>query len=200
MSSDRRKRIIDHDGTDGLEIDGNNAAKVAAYSSAGTAFVISAAGADGEANTVDGQSVYAKPSTFNDTSWDRLRGNTEITLLASAGRTATVNSPDQVNYNARGVLVYLDVSVVNPGGTDNISIGLSWKDPVSGEYNELISSAAITAAGNHAYVVYPGVGVAEEGSIEKQSPYPIPRTWRITVSHSGATDTFTYSVGASYVV
>jgi hypothetical protein len=53
---------------------------------------------------------------FNGINWDRERNNTQGTLLASAARTATATSPNQTNYNAKGVQLTIDVTAVSGTG------------------------------------------------------------------------------------
>jgi len=134
-------------------------------------------------------------SLFNGTTWDRQRGNVEATALASAARTATVNSSDQTNYNARGVIVTLDVTAV----TDTPSLTLSIEAKMGSSYEALLTaSAAVTATGIHSYIVYPGVGSAS-GDVVQVAGFPLPRTWRVTVTH-GDTDSATYSVSVCTIL
>src|SRR4051812_21405518 len=53
--------------------------------------------------------VAAAPELFNETTFDRQRGNTEVTLLASAARTTSTGTPTQTNWNARGAIVNLNI-------------------------------------------------------------------------------------------
>ena len=127
---------------------------------------------------------------FNGTSWDRPRNNEEITLLASAARTAQVDSVDQVNYNHQGMILFVDVTVDAAAGaiTPNILV----KDPVSGTAKTIwTAAAAIAATGQFAYLLLPGC--ADAGSYTEQKELAIPRTWlfRMTVAD---TDSLTYSV------
>ena len=61
------------------------------------------------------------PLLYNNNTWDRFRNNAEITLLESATRNSDTASPYQTNYNARGVVIYLNVTAVP--GTDTITLG-----------------------------------------------------------------------------
>ena len=137
------------------------------------------------------------PFLFNNTNWDRQRGNTELTLLASAARTATTNSSDQTNYNHRGVLVTLDVTAITD--TPSIVLKIQAKDPVSSKYETLLEAAAVTATGTHSYVVYPAGDMAAAEDVVEAQPFPLPRTWRVSVEHAD-TDSITYSVGASMIL
>lgn len=132
------------------------------------------------------------PLTYNGSTWDLQRGNTEGTLLASATRTATTTTPDQTNYNARGVLVFFNITAVS--GTGGLTLSIQWKDPVSGTtYSNLLVGSALTTAGARIYQVYPAAsgGTASTGAA-------LPRTWRVSVAHGDASN-YTYSVGYAYV-
>lgn len=115
-------------------------------------------------------------------------GNPEGTLLASAARTATTNSPDQSNYGARGVRVRINVTAVS--ATPSITVAIQEKDSISGNYISILTSAAIVSTGQKTtLVLYPGAtGVANAVLGE-----PLPRTWRVAVTHADA-DSITYSV------
>ena len=51
---------------------------------------------------------------------DRWLNNTEATILASGARTVTTVSPAQTNYNARGILLFNDITAVPGGDTVNL--------------------------------------------------------------------------------
>jgi len=145
-------------------------------------------------------SMYCLPTTnqaliFNGTYWDRERNNMDVTLLASAARTSTTSSADQVNYNGRGVLVTLNVTAL----AATPSVVLSIEAKMGAVYEALLTaSAAVTATGIHSYLVYPGVGAAS-GDIVQVAGFPLPRTWRVTVTHGDA-DSITYVVNASVIL
>lgn len=121
--------------------------------------------------------------------WDRARGNHTATVLASAERTATVNSADQVNHNARGVHITVNVSAYPAAAS--ITPKIEGKDPVSGTYYTILEGVAMTATGIQILKVYPGIGEIANGAASDI----LPRDWRVTVTHADA-DAVTYSVGA----
>lgn len=134
------------------------------------------------------------PYLFNGTTWDRQRGNTEGTLLVSAARTATENSADQVNYNARGVRVRINVTSIT--ATPSITVAIEEKDSISGNYIAILTSAAITTTGQKTtLVVYPGIAA----SANVKADDPLPRVWRVAVTH-GDTDSITYSVDFALIM
>lgn len=129
----------------------------------------------------------------NGSAFEETQHNLNLTILASAARTATTNSTDQTNRNGRGVLVTFDVTVI--AGTPSLVPVVQCKDSVSGKYEALLTGAAVTAVGTHSYLVYPGAGAAS-ADVTQVAGFPLCRTWRVAVTH-GTADSVTYSVGAS---
>lgn len=139
--------------------------------------------------------VLSYLSAWNGAKADRWRNNSEFTILASAVRAATTSSADLVNYNARGVMLWFDLTAVP--GVDTVQVTVELKDPVSGKYTgAYYFEAALAGTGFRTYLVYPGHTAGQlNGSINQA----IPRTWRVTVTHVGAGN-FTYSVGGCYIL
>lgn len=132
---------------------------------------------------------------FNGVTFDRVRSNEEVTLLASAARTATLQSADQVNYNGAGLIVIVDFETE----VDTVSITpyLQIKDSISGNYFTIwTAAAAIEAVGTFAYLFAPG-GAA--GSFTEAVNLRLARTWRFGMTHADA-DSATYSVSAVVLV
>lgn len=130
---------------------------------------------------------------FNGTTFDRQRGNLDnISLIASAAYTTTQTVADQTNYNARGIIVVLDMTVV---GTGSVTLEIDMKDPVSGKYVSLLTGAAVTTNSTNVYTVYPGAPATANVSANS----PLPRTWRVKVTANNA-NSATYSVGAMLIV
>lgn len=121
---------------------------------------------------------------------ERVQGNQGATILASAARTAETNSADQtLRAGLRGVRLSVNVSAIVD--TPSITVNVQVKDPVSGTYTTVLSSAAIVGTGLTHLMVYPGcVAVANKVLNE-----PLARTWRVNVAHAD-TDSITYSIAA----
>ena len=140
------------------------------------------------------------PMLFDSTggSYNRERGNIDVTSLASAARTATTNSSDVTNYNWRFLTLYLNVTV-NPGGAETLTVSINGKDVVASGYGPLASYAAFGAAGGTGLTVYQfGPGLVDTlalANFEVQAGI-LPRIFRVTVTHSAA-GSWTYSVGAA---
>lgn len=132
---------------------------------------------------------------FNGTSYDRLRNNEVVTVLASAGRTATTNSSELVNYNGRGVSVQLLVTATT--ASPSLVLKIQTTDVTGGTMETVLTSATLTPSGTASYrfVVYPGAGQVANQVVS----LPIGRFWRVSVEH-GNTDSCTYSVRATVIV
>ena len=124
-----------------------------------------------------------------------LTGNTDLTLLTLAERTATVNTADQTAYYARGVYVYLVVTAIT--ATPSIVLKIQLEIP-NGDYITLLEAAAVTGTGTTVYLLHADAGAAA-GDITKVVNYPIPLTWRVRVEHGDA-DAIEYEVYATVVV
>jgi hypothetical protein len=161
------------------------AKNITAYQLAQLQFVRSASGIIQQpASAVEGGTpLYDDDATFN---------NGDLVILASAVRAASSNGSDRANPNARGILIFVDVTAVP--GVDTITVTLQGKDPASGKYYTILASAAIVATGTVVLRVYPGLTAAANLVASDL----LPRTWRIIVTHSAGTN-FTYSVGASLI-
>lgn len=137
--------------------------------------------------------VPAKEFLFNSSTWDRARNNINATALASAARTASVNSADQVNYNSRGLHLVIDVTAIT--STPSITITIQGKDNLSGQYYTILASAAITTVSTVVLRVGPGLTAAANLVANDL----LPRTWRVSVTNGDA-DGITYSIGYSLIL
>ena len=154
---------------------------------------------DGDANAgLNKLYTIAYNDLFNEVGWDRQRGNTTYTLLASAARTTQTSSTTQTNFNARGVLLVLNVTAAS--GTGGLTLKVFGIDPISGQVAPalLSASAAIIAVGTPGYIVYPG-GAGGSNSINTTSSQPLPRIWVAQVN-VGDASSYTYSLSASLIV
>ena len=115
------------------------------------------------------------------------------TVLASAERTATVNSADLGNVTGRGVHVAIVVTAAT--ATPSVVFTIQGKDEVNDAYYDILSSAAITGTGTSYLSVYPGITAAANVSASDI----LPRTWRVRAVHAD-TDAITYSVAANLVI
>ncbi|QQE80937.1 hypothetical protein [Alicyclobacillus sp. SO9] len=144
-------------------------------------------------------SAITSQQQYNGSTWDRVRNNTQGTLLASAARTSTTNSANVTNYNSRGVIV--DLSVTNASGTGGLSVYVIGVDANGITYQISDSPTAVTASGVYAYEIYPGSTGSVPGGTQdlvKRTAGSIPRTFYVRVSHGDASS-YTYSLSYSLI-
>ena len=158
--------------------------------------------AEAQAQTAFNLLVSAINSLWNGATWDRQQNNQGITALASAARTASTNSADQLNYNAKGLIAVLDITAAS--GTGGLQLVVQGKDPISGNYAQLtVTPTAILAAGTYAYELHPGSSTAAPGAgnglLQVRTAGALPRTYRIRVIHGDASS-YTYSVGLQTIL
>lgn len=180
-------------------------ASILAQLTAGTALIGNTRIQDGLSSTlwsiftsyVDGLPTYevgdvrAAQAGFNETNWDRWRNNTTGTFLASAARTATTSAPEQTNWNARGALLVLDVTVAS--GTGGLQVQIMGSSPSLGGF-QIMSTAptAVTATGVYMYLYYPSTATVQ-AVIKQVTNMIVPRQWSAQVT-AGDASSYTYSL------
>ncbi len=114
--------------------------------------------------------------------------------LASAARTATTNSAEQVNdQDYLALKVYIDITVLTAGAS--LVFKIQEKDPAgSGNWYDLLSSAAKTAVGSSTLEVTPNVAAAANSVLNDNAP----RNWRVVVTPAD-NKSVTYSVSYKYL-
>jgi hypothetical protein len=118
--------------------------------------------------------------------------NQNVLILASAAYSATNTGADLTNLNCRGVVVTVDITTV---GTATWTIAIQGKDPVSGKYNTLLTSAALAANATTMLTLYPGLTAIANVTVSGV----LPITWRI-VATLGGSGNITGSIGAVLIV
>jgi hypothetical protein len=130
-----------------------------------------------------------------------LTGSKEGVLLNSQARTSTTISPNQINNNAKGVHVSLNITVAS--GTGGLIVKIVGFDPITGNfYNLNPSPTAITATGTYIFEVYPGAtGGTTAGNQEmiQRTSGALPRTWGVRIFHNDGSS-YTYAVGYSLIL
>ena len=119
--------------------------------------------------------------------------NREITVLASAARTASVNSADLDNPYARGVVVVIDATA--SAATPSVVFTIKGKSTLGTDYWTILASAAVTGAGQTILRVYPGLTAAANATVSDV----LPRVWRVEAV-AGDSDSLTYSISANYIL
>ncbi len=148
-----------------------------------------ATGADGSANTDPRLLVEAALVATNGTTNDRWRNNTVSTPLASALRTASTSTPVQVNYNATGAVVILEVTAAS--GTGGLTIRLN--EGETGQLKAIGASAPAQITANVFIAVWYPAATATGGSVIHAVGLPVTRDFVVTIEHGDASN-YTYSV------
>lgn len=124
------------------------------------------------------------------------------TLLKSEGRTATTGSVDAIAQTGqRGVLLTLDITEA-PATEETLTLEVEARDPASGKYVPITAFKAskkgeeLGAGATLAFTLYPGALETEAVADHEVMALPLPRKFRVKVTHSGAGE-WKYSVGAS---
>jgi len=161
-----------------------------------------AAPADAKPAPTDALQTLPHPHLFNESSWDRQRGNTDITVLSSAARTASGWSADLINYNARGIQIVNRITAVSGSfaAGEGIKFRLHTKEPVGGTTAYAIAdfTPVLATVGWRFLVCYPGITNVQgiwSGYISLND-FPLTRVWRLYYHISGTNPSFTfYSAG-----
>jgi hypothetical protein len=111
-----------------------------------------------------------------------------VRLTAQAA--GTVNSPDQYNSTNRQSLSCYFVQSASTG-SPSTTFKIQAKEPVSGQYVDLLVSSAITSS-TAPVGIYLGAGVENVANVG--IALPVPRAWRASVVVTGATVTVTGTV------
>lgn len=144
--------------------------------------------------------VIDQPEMYNGASWDRVRNNTQGTLLSSLARTSAGISPVQNNYNARGVLITVNVTAVS--GTGGLIPKIQTIDPITGAgVNYSVDPATITAIGETSYLFYPGSSLTLNSTtnLKAVEGIAIPKQWQLYM-YNVDTSSYTYSVAYQYIL
>lgn len=133
---------------------------------------VNMAGTDGDTAT---SILEVVPGLYNGATVDQQRGNLDnITLLAFGAVSANSHSTDQINYNARGIKLYV-VTGTFGSGASGLSVTLRGKDPASSNYFTILQSASLSASTFLVLSVYPGL----TASANVVANDVLPRTWRV---------------------
>jgi hypothetical protein len=153
-----------------------------------TAIAATTAPGDAASNSVNALSVTGYNRIYNGSTWDRVRNNEEVTLLASGARSTTQTSADITNYQGiSALIVVLDMTTV---GTASVTVSIEGKDSASGKYYTILTGSAITTNSTNRYRVGPTLAAAANSVAQDY----LPRIFRIVVTANNG-NSGTYSVG-----
>lgn len=144
---------------------------------------------------------FAAPGQIggSDSRWNRKRGNENPIYFSNATYTATQETGNQQNINARGLHVIINVTDIF-GGTPSIVLKIQGRDPAilspsPPEYYDILESNPITATGRNIFKVYPGINTIPNGAASDILPWQ----YNIRIEHADAQN-IAYSVAGNLVV
>lgn len=114
----------------------------------------------------------------------------QVTVLASAARTATPTKVLQSNPGARGLHLIIDVTAAS--ATPSVVFTIQGYSALGSDYYTILASAAVTATGQTVLRVFPGATAAANTVANDM----LPAQWAVDAVHADA-DSITYSVAAS---
>jgi len=155
-------------------------------------------GYPGDANALGNSiDVLSVQYGYNGSSFDRWRNNAPITIFSATARTASENSADLINFNARGFYGHVDVTAVS-GTNPTMNLALQGKeDEVTDNYLQIRAFTEITTTTTIDFLFYPTP--ATSGQYTQTANNVIPRIWRIAFTIGGTdTPTFTFSMAGNY--
>ena len=154
--------------------------------------------------------------TYNETTWDRFRGNTNTTTGDTGSKTTgNFTGATQTNYNARGAVITALIGTVT-GAVTTFQTFLQWSydggttwlglTPLGANLTTIASGNTVTwivyptntsqAAGSAPAVLAPNGGPTQLNSVNAA----LPRTWRWCMSLTVATSLVLTSVNVNYIL
>lgn len=124
-----------------------------------------------------------------------MNSNGDKTLLPALARTTEATTAQQLNYDARGILLLVDVTAVSGAGP-SITPHIEAYDAAADDWFTIwTAAAAVTTVSENSYLLYPG---ASGGNMTEVDGIPLPFRWRLRMA-VGSADSVTYSVGAHFL-
>lgn len=124
--------------------------------------------------------------------------NKDGIIFPSAVRTAaTYTSDEMLNTSWRGVKLFINRTVA----TGTVTVSVEGKDPITDTWFTVTgaTTAALSSAIATTLTVYPGItAAAGTGTTSTEASTILPSVWRVKAVV--ATDTTTWSIGATYLL
>jgi len=141
---------------------------------------------------------------FNGSTWDRWRNNVPMVVLPTAKRTASINTPLVTNHNAKGMIVYFNVTAKTTAASPTVTLKLRTSSPNGEAQMHYLASFDITNVGIGAYsaIIYPGStgGTTLDSFVKAVIGIPVPRIFDIQVIHNADITDLTYSLSCSFIL
>jgi hypothetical protein len=113
-------------------------------------------------------------------------------LALSGAAAQTINGNDFTSMQGIGMKLVVDVTAIS-GTTPGLTVVIEGKDPISGKYYTILSSAVITAVSTVVLNVYPGLTAAANLKADDI----IPTVWRVKAVVTGTGITLAATVVAT---
>ena len=118
-------------------------------------------------------------------------------LLSVAAGTATQNSDDFRNGRFKGMAILVDASVI--ADSETVTISVHMKIPGTTDYVQIANFAAISAAGEFIYLIYPGITeTVAQSEVEIQALVTPYGDYKVTATHS-STGEHSYTVHVALI-
>jgi hypothetical protein len=145
--------------------------------------------------------VISYPHIYIGGVWRRFTGNNEWTLLAEATRTGSGASSLQYNFNARGLLLVMNITArtVLTAPSAQISIQTSIGPTIDAYYSETFDPTI----GVHLFLVYPGLAgavIGSYGNFHMLIPAVIPYQSYVYIEYHADFTDLTYSLYGAYIL
>jgi len=148
--------------------------------------------------------TQAAQQKSNGVTLDPVLNNIQAVLVPSGARTVAPPIPTQVNTDARGIVLFLNVTASPANAAADLALSLSLVDPVSGTAlvpaftPTAIAATAVANAvtGIYGFILYPGlpsVAAATKNGAPATAPGGLPRVWSASVLPATA-DPWTFSL------
>lgn len=121
-----------------------------------------------------------------------------VSIEASSAKTASGNSAAALtNGSGNGAYLFINVSAVT-GTSPTLTVKVQAQDPVSAGWTDLPGAvtASIIATGLYLLALHPAMPDVANSKVS----VPLPRTYRLVWTIGGTTPSFTFSVGAQYII
>lgn len=131
---------------------------------------------------------------FNSVTWDRERNNFDLASGTLTAQAASFTSNPFVNYNARGAKFVINMTAVT-GTTPSMTCTVQAQDSLGNIWYNMLTGAAIVAAGVQVLTIYPGITAVANVSLSDI----LPRNFRFNCAITGTTPAFTGNFTTSFV-
>lgn len=121
----------------------------------------------------------------------------EVTVFASAARTATANSNAETTPDGyKGVVLVLDITAAS-GTSPTLDVKIQRYDHAGAKWVDLVGGAFAqkTTTGTSDLTIYPGIAETANVSVSDV----LSETWRAVATIAGTTPSFTFTLGACYI-